>query len=95
MTKQEQIDAIMAEIGNRKAVKSEDIASQFDLTTAQMAGILTGLRRSNQVVRSAEGWWALNHEDLNTAQSILTNKELSTKDLANAMFAMVSLRKTT
>lgn len=95
MNKKELVDAILSEIGSRKAAKSEDIADLFNLTTAQVAGVLTTMRRSNQVVRSAEGWWALNHTDLNMAKSILINKETSTRDLATVMFAMCSKKETT
>ena len=94
MNKQEQVDAILAEIKSRKAMRSDAIAEHFNLTIAQVAGILTTLRRKQIVVRNVDGWWALNQEDLNTTKNIQKQNELSTQDLANAMYAMVSLRKT-
>jgi len=94
MNKQEQVEAILAEIKSRKATRSDVIAEHFNLSIPQVAGILTTLRKQKRVVRNVEGWWALNHEDLNTSKNIQKQHELSTKDLANAMYAMVSLRKT-
>lgn len=92
MKSESMTDRIVDYIRQEKVVTTDRIASLTKLNKATAAGLLTHLRKTNKIV-GGEGLWAMNQEDLNEANKILSNKNTSVSDMMNIMNRLVTTGK--
>lgn len=92
MKSESMTDRIVDYIRQEKVVTTDRIASLTKLNKATAAGLLTHLRKTNKIV-GGEGLWAMNQEDLNEANKILSNKNTSVTDMMSIMNRLVTTGK--
>lgn len=83
-------DEIIALIKQHKVVSAEQVARQLDIKQASASGILANMRK-NKLIVGHNKVWALNHTDLNQANSILSTKKTTANELISIMNSIVAL----
>ena len=85
-------DMILDLMKTVKVVTSDRIAKELNINKKTAAGHLSQMKKDKLVV-SHNGLWALNHVDLNMAESILNNQQTTVNDLIGIMNSIVKLGK--